>query len=108
MAALLSQDGDPLRARELTAGWQGGRYAFWRRGPLPAPGCAAPCRERDALQMAVRLRTPRQAGELAAAMRAWIDGLPAGSSGAARLDDRARTVRVALAPSQALAQRLVG
>ncbi|HEX5146709.1 MAG TPA: hypothetical protein VFV85_06775, partial [Conexibacter sp.] len=49
VAALLSPQTGPLPARELTAGWRGGRYALWRRGPLSDDGCAAPCRSRDAL-----------------------------------------------------------
>jgi hypothetical protein len=107
LAALLAIDSGPLAARELTAGWRGGRYALWRRGPLPAPGCAAPCRSRDVVQLAVRMRTPAQARALAAALRRWVDALPAGSAAAVRVSDRGAVVHVALAPSGALAQRLV-
>lgn len=106
VAALLTDATDPLRARRLTDGWRGGRYAFWRRGPLPAPGCASPCRERDAVQVAVRTETPAQARRLAAALRRWIDALPDASAGWVRVDGA--TVRAALAPTPALAYRLAG
>ncbi len=106
VAALLTPGSGALAARRLTAGWQGGRYAFWRRGPLPAPGCAAPCRGRDALQLAVRTETPRQARRLATALRRWVDELPDASAGSVRVAGHGRTVRAALAPSPALADAL--
>ena len=106
LAALLSPQSGPLAARELTAGWQGGRYALWRRGPLDAEGCPAPCRARDALLLAVRTGMPAQAGALAAALRLWSARLPAGSATAVRV--RGTTVRAALAPAPPLAQLLAG
>lgn len=104
VAALLSESAGPLRSRELTEGWRGGRYAFWRRGPLPAPGCAAPCRARDAAQLAVVVETPAQGRRLATALRRWIDELPDASAGAVHTDGL--TVRAALAPSVTLADAL--
>jgi hypothetical protein len=123
VAALLAPTSGPVAARRLTAGWRGGRYALWRRGPLAARACAAPCRERDALSLAVRVATPPQARALAAAFARWLDGtlharidgsipwpLPSRSFAAAKVErrGRGRTVRVALAPSAGLARRLVG
>lgn len=123
VAALLTPQSGPLVARELTAGWQGGRYALWRRGPFPAPDCPAPCRSRDAVQLAVRTETPQQARALAAAFTAWLAGtlharvdglvpwrLRNGSYAATNVDERGRgrTVRVALAPTAELARQLVG
>ena len=43
------------RARSRPGG-AGGRYALWRRGPLADPGCPVPCRARDAVVLAVRMR----------------------------------------------------
>jgi hypothetical protein len=106
LAALLAADSGALEARRLTAGWTGGRYAFWRRGPLPAPGCGAPCRSRDVVQLAVRTRTRRQADDLLYALAGWIDSLPDTSAGSVRTDDDGRTVRAVLAPTVALADTL--
>ncbi|HMJ01347.1 MAG TPA: hypothetical protein VK506_00305 [Conexibacter sp.] len=106
VAALLTAESGPLGARRLTAGWSGGRYALWRRGPLPASGCAAPCRSRDALQLALRMETTRQARRLVAALRRWIDALPDSSAGSVRIGGDGRTVRAALAPTPALADAL--
>lgn len=106
VAALLTDGSGALGARRLTAGWAGGRYAFWRRGLLPAPGCAAPCRSRDGLQLAVRTQTAQEARRLAHALRRWIDALPDASAGAVRIAGDGRTVRAALAPTPVLADAL--
>lgn len=122
LAALLAPQSGPLPARELTAGWRGGRYALWRRGALVDRRCEAPCRERDALLLAVRMGSPVEAGAVAAALGTWLrqglharpvpgDGagtwsVPGGS--AAALRTQGGEVRVALAPSAALAQQLDG
>jgi hypothetical protein len=103
LAALLTGESGALGARRLTAGWTGGRYALWRRGPLPAPNCAAPCRARDALQLAVRTETRRQAERLADALFRWVGALPDASAGAVQVAEDGRTVRAALAPTPALA-----
>ncbi|HEX7290402.1 MAG TPA: hypothetical protein VF250_04660 [Conexibacter sp.] len=119
VAALLSPSSGPVAARSLTAGWRGGRYALWRRGPLAEGGCAAPCRARDAALLAVRSDTARSARRLGVALGRWLerslDGRPAGD-GAWRLPDGAAgavhvdgpTVRAALAPDAAQAVRLAG
>jgi len=119
LAALLSPQSGPLAARELTAGWRGGRYALWRRGALADPACAAPCRARDALQLTVVVDGATSARALGAALGVWLSQglharplaggsswrLPSGSFGAVRADGS--QVRVALTPDAALAQRLV-
>jgi hypothetical protein len=125
LATLLAPTSGLLRARRLTAGWEGGRYALWRRGTLDDRACAAPCRARDAALLAVRMRSTREARALADGLAAWLEGglharrhgatglwrLPGGSF--ATLARRAGpagepTVRVALAPSAALTARLAG
>jgi hypothetical protein len=119
VAALLSPSSGVLQARPLTAGWRGGRYALWRRGPLVDAACAAPCRERDAAVLAVRTGGTASARRLRGALDRWLalalDARPLaagawrlsdGSAGAVRADGA--TVRVALAPDAALAARLAG
>jgi hypothetical protein len=122
LAALLTPQSGAAAARELTAGWRGGRYALWRRGPLSGRGCATPCRSRDALLLAVRTGSGAQATALAAALGAWVRGelhaRPAGHSArglsrlpggnAAAIATRGTEVRAALAPSPPLALRLAG
>ena len=110
--------------------WAGGRVALWRRGPLPAPDCAAPCRARDALALRLRLDSPAAARATAAALSRWLSAtlraepaappaasrprraaaprayrLPGGSAGLLAVGGR--EVRVALAPDGALAARLL-
>jgi hypothetical protein len=104
VAALLSPSSGLVAARALTAGWRGGRYGLWRRGPLAAADCATPCRARDATVLAVRVDAARSARRLAAALRRWSARLPA--DGATSVRVRGATVRVALAPERALAARL--
>jgi hypothetical protein len=123
LAALLSPTAGPARARRLTGGWQGGRYALWRRGPLVDPGCPAPCRRRDVLAIAVRVERARQAEALGASLGAWLGERLNGRRVGPGAADRAvwqvprdaygavrwwgAEVRVALAPSAALARALV-
>jgi hypothetical protein len=121
LAALLAPSSGARAARRLTAGWRGGRYALWRRGALVDGGCAAPCRERDALRLAVRMRSAREARGLLAPLSRWLHrtlharteprlpwALPGGGYTAAVTDSaRARTVHVALAPTRALTLRLL-
>jgi len=119
VAALLSPSSGLRAARRLTAGWRGGRYALWRRGPLAHASCAAPCRARDAAVLAVRTGTARSARRLGGALDRWLTRslhgrrlvarawrLPGGSAGAVRV--RGTTVRAALAPDATLARRLAG
>ena len=123
LAALLSPQSGPLVSRQLSAGWQGGRYALWRRGKLVGSACAAPCRERDALLLAVAMEGPAAARALAAGLSVWLsDGLHAWRIGdaagdmtvwqlpfgsAAAVQTRGEDVRAALAPTPSLALRLV-
>lgn len=104
-------------ARRLAAAWAGGRYELWRRGPLPDPSCAAPCRARDAFVAAVRLEDPAAARAVAGALAAWVveeldgrrcrDGIWALPDGAgAAVAVRADAAVLALAPDPALAARL--
>jgi len=59
-------------AAVLAATWRGGREALWRRGPLPDASCAAPCRRRDVLVIAVRAGDAAGRRGLAAALGAWV------------------------------------
>jgi len=121
LAALLAPQSGPLAAREVTAGWRGGRYALWRRGPLVSPGCPAPCRTRDAVVLAVRMGSPRQARTLLPPLALWLREtlharpvsrdargslwrLPGGSFGAVHRNGL--EVRAALAPDAALSEQL--
>jgi hypothetical protein len=92
------------RARAAAAGWGGGRYALWQRGPD------------SALTLAWRWDTRRDAAELAAALPRYIErtlnARPAGP-GLWRLPDTTYaaispgdTTRLTLAPDPPLARRL--
>lgn len=105
LAALLAPQSGLVASRELTAGWRGGRWRLWRRALLVDARCATPCRSRDAVELTVRTGSAAEAAALAAALRAWSASLPAGSASAVSL--AATTVRAALAPTSALAHRLV-
>lgn len=122
LAALLSPQSGPLAARELTAGWRGGRYGLWRRGPLVAAGCPAPCRRRDAAVLSVSMRDGPAARGLGAGLATWLTDtlharristdargglwrLPDGSFGAVQWSGSA--LHAALSPDAALAVRLV-
>ena len=104
LAALLAPSLGSPAARQVTAGWRGGRYGLWRLGTLAPSGCRAPCRPRDAAVLAVRMRDAGEARALSAALRTWSARLPAGSATAVRV--HGATVRAALAPGRALARRL--
>lgn len=121
LAAMLAGSAGVVAARQLTAGWRGGRYGLWRRGSWTAAagGCAAPCRARDALVLAVRMESAAEARGVAAALGTWLSAglharaagggvwrLPGGSFGTVRA--RGAGVRAALAPTAALARRLAG
>ncbi len=93
-------------AARIAAGWLGGRYALWRQG---SGACRAPCRGRDALVAGWRVSNP---GALGRGLSRWLrDGLharrgrlPDGSAALVRVGHRG--VRLALAPTSALAARL--
>jgi hypothetical protein len=113
------------RAAHAAAGWRGGESELWRRGPLPDPACAAPCRRDDALTIGWRLSGPAAAGELDVALESWLTHvlharqavggrqlwrLPGGSAAAIGTTIEAGepgSVRLALAPTAALAARLI-
>jgi hypothetical protein len=123
LAALLSPSSGPLAARRLAAVWRGARYALWRRGRLASDGCAAPCRARDALELAMRTRDRAAARSVSVALSVWLvrtlharrltsgaSGglwrLPGGTFAAVRWETDA--LRTALAPSEPLARQLAG
>ena len=107
--------GNPDTADRAAAGWGGGRYVLYEQGG-PRPGCASPCRRRDALVLSWRWDTPRDAqearealpGYLARALHARGIGndrfaLP---GGAAALALSADATALAFAPTAATAARL--
>ncbi|MDO8185114.1 hypothetical protein Q5424_05890 [Conexibacter sp. JD483] len=72
LRAVLAEAIGARAAATLSGGWQGGRYALWRQGPLPAPDCAAPCMQRDAFTLRLRFDSPAAAGAVAAAFGSWL------------------------------------
>jgi hypothetical protein len=113
---LLERGIGAARAADVAEAWRGGTYQLWREGPLPRPGCASPCRERDSLVLAWRTAPGRDAEAFAAAVASYVtrglDGrarernvwtLP---SGAAALSAQGGSTVLALAPNQALATLL--
>ncbi|MDO8210772.1 hypothetical protein [Conexibacter sp. CPCC 206217] len=104
-------------AEQLAATWTGGRYALWRRGPLPAPGCDEPCLGRDALVLRLRFDSPAAAGAVSAALGTWLQtdrratatgpgawSLPGAT--AATITTSGPQTTVTLAPTRTLAARL--
>jgi hypothetical protein len=106
----------PGRAPDVASAWRGGRYQLWRRGPMPANGCAAPCRARDSLVLAWRTTPgpPTQAFEQAvsAYVTKGLEGRARGRNlwtipgGAASLSSVGDTTVLALAPDVVLASVL--
>src|SRR4051794_29695339 len=92
--------GELLGTTDAATGWGGDRYELWQRG---SDDCAAPCRDRDALVMRWRWDDRASAQRFAAALSEWRAGEP----GASAVRSRGLEVALALAPQQALAQRLV-
>ena len=101
---LIRTSDSPVRAERAAAGWGGGRYDLWRRG------------SELALALAWTWDTPRDAAELAAALPRYVErtlgGRPAGP-GVWHAPGRGfvavgagAVVRLAIAPSRALALRL--
>jgi len=72
LRALLAEAVGERAAATLGAGWRGGRYALWRKGPLPADDCEAPCTARDALTLRLRFRNAAEAGAVSAAFGSWL------------------------------------
>ncbi len=81
-------------------GWGGDRYELWQRG---SDDCPAPCRDRDALVIRWRWDDAESARRFEAALNEWSVGKP----GAVAVRSRGLEVALALAPDQALAERLV-
>ncbi|HYV15345.1 MAG TPA: hypothetical protein VE972_04945 [Conexibacter sp.] len=118
MQELLREPAGAEAAAVLGPAWRGGRFELWRRGPLPAAGCFVPCRALDVLVLELRTGNPEAARAIAATLGAWLRGplraravgpaggwqLPGGSAAVLRAEGR--RVRVAFAPSAALARQL--
>ena len=101
---LIRSSDSPVRAARAAAGWGGGRYVMWERG------------DEAALVLRWRWDTPRDAAEFVAALPRYVeqtlDGRPA-EAGSWRAPERGfvavaagAVVRLAIAPSRALARRL--
>jgi hypothetical protein len=97
------------------AGWGGGRFELWRRGP--GAGCPAPCIGRDVgvLRLAWDTGSDRRVAERALA-RAFARGLGArrvragmwsSRGGAIAMDGRRRRTAVVFAPDVAAASRIL-
>lgn len=95
----------PLVAGDAAAGWGGGRYALFRRGPLPARGCAGPCASQDALVLRWRWDSARDGSEFAAAARRYM-ALRRKAVPAAVLRIGPRAATIVFAPTGALARTL--
>lgn len=112
----LLRRGNAGTASAGAAGWGGSSYEVWRRGPLPAQGCRAPCRARDVLVLVWRWDTARDAAEFDAAAPAYVErdlhGVPTGplrwrvGAGTARLVTDPKRTALIFAPGPALADRL--
>ena len=92
-----------LAAGDAAAGWGGGRYEMWRRGPLPARGCANPCRARDALLLRWTWDTARDERQFLAAARRYVASRPG-----AVLAVRGGITTIAFGPTAAFARGLAG
>jgi hypothetical protein len=101
-------------ARAAAAGWGGGRFELWRRGPARA-ACEAPCRRRHAIVVATRWDSPGDAAEFAAELVPYLDQALGGSrrarwwsvpGGYAAITSEGDTVVLALAPLPRTAGRL--
>jgi hypothetical protein len=84
---------------EAAAGWGGDRYELWQRGTCGSP----PCRDSDVLIMRWRWDTERDAGEFETALRA----APAARVDGATVEAHGDTVTLVLAPTPALARRVL-
>jgi hypothetical protein len=99
------------------AGWGGGSYELWQRAGQAPAACGKPCRSRDALVLAWRWDTRRDAREFEPVLREYVTkglkGRPAGGADTWALDGGAVVIRagaaetaIAWAPDAALARRL--
>ncbi|HEY2600408.1 MAG TPA: hypothetical protein VGI67_02555 [Thermoleophilaceae bacterium] len=104
------------RAADIGATWRGGVYQLWRTGPLPDPECPGPCRQRDALVLAWRTDSARDASTLASGLDSYVarglGGRQRGRDtwtlpgGAAAASTHGTQVVLALAPTVATATTL--
>jgi len=90
-------------AVDAAAGWGGGAYELWRNGPLPDPACPAPCAKRDALVVAWRWDSVKDAREFERALRPAVKGMRGAASAIVPGDG---TTVLALAPTAAQARTL--
>jgi hypothetical protein len=102
-----------------SAGWAGGRFELWRRVALAGPDCRAPCIRRDVGMVRVQWDSNRDRAEGEVALgesferglsgRRLSSGSAAWSSrgGSIVMAGRARQTNVVLAPSAALAARVL-
>lgn len=120
LRTILKRLGASPVAEEAAAGWGGGRLDLWRRGPLPAPGCRAPCIARDAAVMRIAWDSAADRRLFDAEVPRWIlralhgeevgaapgVGLWRSRGGAVALRGAGRVTTVAFAPDPRLAVRL--
>lgn len=117
--ALLSAALPDDEARRAAEGWGSGRLAVRYRGRPPEAPCRARCRAGTAAALAWRWDSERDARELAAAARRYVerglDGEPLGDDrwrirggGAVALAVRGPTAALAFAPSPAAAAAIAG
>jgi hypothetical protein len=101
---LLERNGiDPGTAQDAAAGWGGGAYELWRQGALPDPACQAPCAKRDAVVIAWRWDSAKDAREFGQALRTAVKRMRGGASAIVAGD---RSTVLALAPTAAQASAL--
>ncbi len=94
-------------ASRAAAGWGGDRYELWRRGPLPAAWCAAPCVGRDALVMRWQWDTRGDARGFERALAGGFgDAVAPGAAWEIARGRDGRTITLAIAGDRALARRL--
>ncbi|MDP9385807.1 MAG: hypothetical protein M3P50_11360, partial [Actinomycetota bacterium] len=98
----LLRAGDGGGASRAAAGWGGDRYELWRRGPLPAAGCAAPCVGRDALVMRWQWDTRGDAREFERALAGGFgDAVAPGAAWEIARGRDGRTITLAIAGDRA-------
>jgi hypothetical protein len=108
--------GDIPASDAAAAGWGGGRYELWQRDGQAPPGCGKPCPARDALVLAWRWDTARDAREFEPVLREYVQkglkGRPSGSDewtvggGSVAIARRPQATAIAWAPDAGLARRL--
>ena len=99
----LLQSAGPAVAEDAAAGWGGGTYELWRNGPLPDPACPAPCAKRDALVLAWKWDSTKDAREFERVLRRAVKRMRGGASAIVTGD---KSTVLVLAPTAAQAQAL--